>query len=73
MRNHTHVVEIVFCRRFLKRVTTHNGHILESLLPDRSAVPYSLRDRTHNKTLIPKTTQLNDDNFLIRMLCKDVP
>jgi len=41
-------------------------------VPDRSAILYSIRKRTHNKTLIPKTTQLNDDEFLIRMLYKDV-
>jgi len=48
---------------FFKPVITHDGHVLQSLLPDRSAIPYCLRERTHNKTLIPKTTQLNDDYF----------
>jgi len=57
---------------FFKRVITHYGHVLQSLFPDRPAIPYSFRERTHNTTLIPKTTQLNDDDFLIRMLYKYV-
>jgi len=32
---------------------------------------YNTRTRTHNKTLITKTTDLNDRDFLIRMLYKD--
>jgi len=52
---------------FFKRVITHDGHALQSLLPDRSAIAYNLRERTHNTTLIPEITQLNDDDFLIKM------
>jgi len=57
---------------FFKRVIIHDGHVLQSLFLERPAIPYSLRERTHNTTLIPKNTQLNDDDFLIRMLYKDV-
>jgi len=39
----------------------HNSlHILQQLMPDRPSSNYSLRARPHNKTLITKTTQLND-------------
>jgi len=55
-----------------KRVITYDGHVLRSLLPDRPDIPYSLRERTRNKTLISKTTHLNDDDFIIRMLYKDL-
>jgi len=55
---------------FFKRIISYDGHVLQSLLSDRPAIPYSLRERTHNKTLISKTTHLNDDDFLIRMLYK---
>jgi len=60
---------------FLKRIITYDGHVPQSLLPDRAvraAVSYSLRERSHNKTLIHKTTYHNDDDFLIRMLYKDL-
>ena len=55
---------------FFKRIISYDGHILQSLLPDRPA--YSVRERTHNKTLISKTTHLNNDDFLIKMLYKDL-
>jgi len=54
----------------LRRIMTDDGHVLQPLLPDRPAIPYtySLRERSHNKTLLNKATHLNDDGFLIRML-----
>jgi len=56
---------------FLKRIITYDGHILQPLLPDRRAIPYSLRERTHNKTLISRTTHFTDDDSIIRMLYKE--
>ena len=47
---------------------TYDGHGVQPLLPDRPAIPYSLRERSHNKTLLNKTTYLKDDDFHIRML-----
>jgi len=38
---------------------------------DRPSSNYSLRARPHNKTLIAKTTQLNDQDFIIRSIYKD--
>jgi len=32
---------------------------------------YNLRQRPHNKTLIPKTTYLSDRNYIMRMLYKN--
>jgi len=49
----------------------NHGQVLQPLLPDRHSIPYSLRERSHNKTLLNKSTHLNNDDFLIRMLYKD--
>ena len=48
----------------------YDVHVLRPLLPYCPAIPYSLRERSHNKTLLNKTIHLNDDDFLIRMLYK---
>jgi len=53
------------------RVTTNHGHVLQPLLTDRHSIRYSLRERSHNKTLLNKSTHLNNDDFLIRMLYND--
>ena len=45
--------------------TTYDWHILQPLLHDRPATPYSLRERSHNKMLLNKTG-LKYDDFLIR-------
>ena len=49
----------------------NSSHILQQYMPDRTTVNYNLRPRSHNKTLIPKTSDLNERNFLIRNLYKD--
>jgi len=50
----------------------HLRWTLQSLLPDRPLISYSLRERTHSKTLISKTSHPNDDDFLMGMLYKDL-
>ena len=52
------------------QVIKNPGHVLQPLLPDRKSIPYSLRQRTHNKTLLDKSSNLNNEDFLIRMLYK---
>ena len=52
------------------QIMTSQEHVLQPLLPDRHSIPHSLRDRTHNKTLLNKSTHLNNDDFLIRMFYK---
>jgi len=47
------------------------SHDLHSYLPDRPEILYSLRSRSHNKSLICETSDLNDRNFLIRAIYKD--
>jgi len=53
------------------RIMTNHGHVLQPLLSDRHSIPYSLRERSHNKTLLIKSTHLSNDDFLIKMLYKD--
>jgi len=43
----------------------------DAFLPERQTPAYSLRVKTHGKALIDKTTDLNEPNFLIRVLYKD--
>ena len=54
---------------FLRKLSNKN-HVLQTFLPERQAPAYSLRVKTHSKALIDKTTDLNERNFLIRVLYK---
>jgi len=47
-------------------------HILSFYLPDRPDTDYNIRERRHNKTLILKTADLNERDFLIRNLYKRI-
>ena len=49
------------------RIMANHGHVLQPLLPDRHSTPCSPRKRSQ-KTLLNKSTHLNNDDFLIRML-----
>ena len=55
---------------FFHRVKTNSNHVLQPYLPDKTDIPYQLRTRPHNMTLINKTKFLNSDDFLVRMLYK---
>jgi len=58
--------------QLFSRINTNSLHILQQYLPDRSSLGYSLRPRRHNKTLITKTCELNDRDFIIRYIYKDL-
>jgi len=45
---------------------------LQNNLPDRSSLNYCLRPRRHNKTLITKTSELDERDFIIRNIYKDI-
>ena len=47
-------------------------HILQSYLSDRPEVHYNLRERHHNKVLIPKTADLTDRDFLERNVYRGI-
>jgi hypothetical protein len=55
---------------FFHCVKTNSNHVLHVYLPDKIDIPYWLRTRNHNLTLINKTKFLNDTDFFIRMLYK---
>ena len=52
-------------------ILANSNHVLQSYLPERSQSQYNLRQRTHTKELLNKTTELNHRDFLIRMLYKN--
>ena len=60
--------------QLFSRINTNSlhVHILHQYLPDRPTSCYSLRPRPHNKTLITKTSELNDRDFIIRNIYKDL-
>ena len=52
---------------FFHTVNTNSNHVLQPYLPDNNKLPYHLRTRLHNKSLIIQT---NDADFIVRMLYK---
>ena len=56
---------------FFKRALSDRENVLQPFLQERSDTCYRLRDRPHNKMLIPKTVNLNEKDFIIRMLYRD--
>ena len=56
--------------KLFHKIISNSQHVLQSYLTDRADVSYNLRSRKHNKTLIPKTVDLSDRDFLIRCLYK---
>ena len=69
------LVEHIFatCDEQLFSQTNCNSlHILQQFLPECTSLSYSFRPRSHNKTLTTKSTQLNDHDFLISSIYKDL-
>jgi len=54
------------------RVIRNDKHMLQHNLPYRCEVQYNLRPRQHCKQLISKTTELNNRDYIVQMLYKDV-
>ena len=54
-----------------RKILYNKTHVLHSHLPDRPKIVYALRTRSHNKSLIYKSSDLNDRNFLVRAIYKD--
>jgi len=55
---------------FFYSVKTNFAHVLQPYLADQSNIPYRLRTRPHNMTMINKTKFLNDTDFIIRVSYK---
>ena len=50
------------------KITSNANHLLHQLLPPRRETNYSLRPRTHDFTLSGRTSSLNGNNYITRML-----
>jgi len=53
---------------FFYSVKTNSAHVLQPYLPNQTNIPYRLRTRPNNMTMIHKTKFLNDTDFIIGML-----
>jgi len=51
-------------------VTNSSHHVLQFSLPAKRDIQYDLRTRIHDRVLIDKTDDLNDCDFIIRILYK---
>ena len=55
-----------------RSILSNTSHVLNTFLSERPETTYSLRTRSHNKLLIPKTSDLDDRHFIIRSLYKNL-
>jgi len=53
-------------------VLYNNSHVLNSLLPMANTRTYNLRQRSHNGTLVAKTSSLTERDFILRMVYKRI-
>ena len=58
--------------KLFKAITANSSHLLHHLLPPRREIQYSLRPRAHDFTLLMRTTSLSDNNYMNRMLYKNI-
>ena len=58
--------------KLFNKILHDERHLLHALLPPVRSQHYSLRHRRHNLQLPTRTSALNNNNFLIRMLYKDL-
>jgi hypothetical protein len=57
-------------RRLFDNIIRNDKHLLYQLLPPQRSQHYSLRQRYHNYQIPMRTSALNDNNFITRMLFK---
>jgi len=55
-----------------RSILSNTSHVLHTFLSERLETTYSLGTRSHNKLLIPKTSDLDDRHFIIRSLYKNL-
>jgi len=53
------------------RIIRNNKHVLQHYLRERHKIQYNLRPRQHSKQLISKTAELNNRDYIVRMLYRD--
>ena len=54
-----------------RAITQNPGHVLHRLLPPKKPTTYNMRKRTHDFCIPQRTTNLNNRNFIERMLYKN--
>jgi len=54
-----------------RKLLYNKTHVYHSYLPDRTEIVYLLPTRSHDKSLICGTSDLNDHNFLVGAIYKD--
>ena len=55
-----------------RTILSNTPHVLHTFVSERPDTTYLLRTRSHNKLLIPKTSDLGDRHFIIRSLYKNL-
>ena len=56
--------------QLFERVNRNSNHVLELYLPAKRECCYSLRSQSHERTLINKTTELSERDYIVRVLYK---
>ena len=56
--------------QLFERVNRNSNHVLEPYLPAKRECCYSLRSQSHERTLINKTTELSERDYIVRVLYK---
>ena len=53
------------------RFVNNSFHVLHPSLPQKSVQPYNLRERRHSYFLLEKTSELNERDYITRILYKN--
>ena len=58
--------------RLFRHIMNNSEHVLQPFFADRPVLSYNLRRRPHcNKSLITKTVDLSNNDYIIRVTYKD--
>jgi len=55
----------------VERFVYYPVHVLHPILPAKSEQPYNLWERQHNYSLVEKTSELNERDYITRISYKD--
>jgi len=55
-----------------RTILSNTSHVIHTFLSERPETIYSLRTRSHNRLLMPKTSDLSDRHFIITKTYTDV-
>jgi len=54
-----------------ERFVNNSLHVLHPILPQKSTQPYNLRERCHSYSLLEKNSELNERDYITRILYKN--